>query len=88
MAKQQDLNFYLANLVLSEREKGIEANFKRHLKENQGMKFIRITWEDVYRQILNRDLSVVDKDTIIKYFKNKTIGYDGNRKLQRAFSIS
>ena len=88
MAKQQDLNFYLVNLVMSEQEKDIEAIFKRHLNENQRMKFIRITWEDVYRQILNRDLSVVDKDTIIKYFKNKTIGYDGNRKLQRAFSIS
>lgn len=88
MAKEQGLNFYLVNLVLSEREKDIEAIFKRHLNENQGMKFIRITWEEVYRQILNNDLSVVDKDTIIKYFKNKTIGYGGNGKLQRAFSIS
>jgi len=87
MAKQQDLNFYLVNLVLSEREKDIEAVFKSHLNKNQGMKFIRITWEDVYRQILNSDLSGVDKDTIIKYFKDKTIGYDGNGKLQRAFSI-
>jgi len=88
MAKEQGLNFYLVNLVLSEREKDIEAIFKRHLNENQGMKFIQITWEEVYRQILNNDLSVVDKDTIIKYFKNKTIGYGGNGKLQRAFSIS
>jgi len=87
MAKQQDLNFYLVNLVLSEREKDIEANFKRHLKEKQERKFIRITWEDVYRQILNSALSGVDKDTIIKCFKNKTIGYNGNGKLQRAFSI-
>lgn len=87
MAKQQDFNFYLVNLVLSEREKGIEAIFKRHLNENQGMKFIRITWEDIYHQILNSALSGIGKDTMIKYFKNKTIGYDGNGKLQRAFSI-
>lgn len=87
MAKQRDLDFYLVNLVLSEREKDIEAIFKRCLYENQRMEFIRITWEDIYHQILNSDLSGIDKDTMIKYFKNKTIGYDGNGKLQRAFSI-
>ena len=87
MAKQRDLDFYLVNLILSEREKAIETIFKRHLYENQRMKFIRITWEDIYQRILNSDLSGIDKDTMIKYFINKTIGYDGNGKLQRAFSI-
>ena len=88
IAKQQDLDFYLANLVLSEREKDIEAIFKRHLCENQKMKFIRITWEEIYQQILNSNLSGTDKDKMIKYFRNKTIGYDGNGRLQSAFSIS
>lgn len=87
VAKQQDLDFYLVNLVLSEREKDIEAIFKRHLYENQRRKFIRITWEDIYHQIPNSDLLGIDKDTMIKYFRNKTIGYDGNGRLQRAFSI-
>jgi len=88
IAKQQDLDFYLVNLVLSEREKDIKAIFKRHLYENQRRKFIRITWEDIYQQILNSSLSGIDKDIMIKYFRNKTIGYDGNGRLQRAFSIS
>jgi len=87
IAKQQNLDFYLVNLVLSKREKNIEAIFKRYLYENQRMKFIRITWEDIHHQILNSDLSGIDKDAMIKYFKNKTIGYDGNGKLQRAFLI-
>jgi hypothetical protein len=87
MAKQQGLNFCLVNLVLSEREKNIEAIFKRHIYENQGIRFIRITWEDIYQQILNSNLSGTGKDTMIRYFKNKTIGYDGNGRLQRAFSI-
>ena len=85
MAKQQD--FYLVNLVLSEREKDIEAIFRRHIYENQRRKFIRISWEDIHHKIPSSDLSGMDKDTMIKYFKNKTIGYDGNGKLQRAFSI-
>jgi len=87
IAKQQDLDFYLVNLVLSEREKDIEAIFKRHLYENQRMKSIRITWEDIYQQILNTDLSGIDRDAMIKYFRDKTIGYDANGKLQRAFSL-
>jgi len=87
IAKQQDLDFYLVNLVLSEREKDIEVIFKRHLYENQRRKFIRITWEDIYQQILNSGFSGIDEDTMTKYFKNKTIGYDGNGRLQKAFSI-
>ena len=87
IAKQQDLDFYLANLVLSEREKDIEAIFRRHLCENQKMKFIRITWEEIYQQILNSSLSGTDKDKMIKYFRHKTIGYDDNGRLQSAFSI-
>ena len=88
IAKQQDLDFYLVNLVLSEREKDIEAIFKRHLYENQRTKFIRITWEDLYQQILiNGGSPGIDEDRMIKYFRNKTIGYDGNGRLQKAFSI-
>jgi len=66
IAKQQDLDFYLVNLVLSEREKDIEVIFKRHLYENQRRKFIRITWEVIYQQILNSGFSGIDEDTIIK----------------------
>jgi hypothetical protein len=85
VAKQQESDFYLVNLVLSEREKDIEADFGRHLRENQRMKFTRITWEDIYQQILNSGSPGIDEMT--RYFRSKTIGYDGDRKLQRAFSI-
>lgn len=85
MAKQQDLDFYLINLVLSEREANIEAIFKGHIKENQRRKFLRITWETIY-QFISKNLSK-DKDTMMKYFRNRTLGYDGNGRLQKAFSI-
>jgi len=88
IAKQEDLNFYLVNLILSERDKNIGMIFKRHICENQRMKFIRITWEDIYHEILNSGLPGRDKDKMIEYFRNKTIGYDSNTKLQKAFSIS
>jgi len=86
IAKQQDLDFYLVNLVLSERERDIEAIFKKHIHENQRRKFVRITWEDIYQHISSSVVWGKDKDMIMRYFKNKTIGYE-NGELQRAFSI-
>ena len=87
MAKQQGLNFYLVNLVLSEREKDIENIFKGHIRETERRKFLRITWEDIYRYIFDSNSSR-DKDIILNYFRNKTIGYNREGKLQRAFLIN
>jgi len=87
MAKQQYLNFYLINLVLFEREKDIENIFKGHIRETKRRKFLRITWEDIYRYISNINSSK-DKDIILNYFRNKTIGYNREGKLQRAFLIN
>jgi hypothetical protein len=86
IAKRQNLDFYLINLVLSEKEKDIEKTFGEDINQNSKMKFLRVTWEDIYQQILSSDL--VDRNIMIRYFVNKTIGYDRDGKLQRAFSIS
>ena len=88
IAERLQSNFCLVNLVLSEREKEIERIFGRHIKEDQHRRFTRITWEDIYVCILNNTSSSGDRDIIKRYFENKTLGYDGNRKLQKAFSIS
>jgi len=87
IATRLDLDFHLVNLVLSECEQDIEIVFKKHIRENQRRKFVRITWEDIYKYISNSNVSGEEKEAITRYFKNKTIGYDGNGKLQRAFSI-
>lgn len=86
IAEKYGLNFYLVNLVLSKREENIEEIFKKHISEDSSRKFIRISWEEIYKQILKTNSTGIDKDMIIKYFKNKTVGYR-NRKLQTAFSI-
>jgi len=87
MANKMRLSFCLVNLVLSEKEKDIETIFKGHIYENQGMKFIRIGWEAIYKQILNSGLSGVDQDRILRYFRNKTIGYDRKGTMKKAFSL-
>jgi len=87
IAANLDLDFYLVNLVLSDREMDIETVFNKHIRNNERRKFIRITWEDIYKHILNSNVPTEDKDVIIRYFKNKTTGYDKSGRLQKAFTI-
>jgi hypothetical protein len=85
MAHHQDLKFVLINLVPSEKEKDIESKFKRHIKEDIDRTFLRLTWESIYGFI--HEAANPKKDSILEYFRNKTAGYNQERKLQRAFSV-
>ena len=89
IADNKNLNFYLLNLVRKNKEKAIESEFGKYIKQNEKRKFKRVTWEeDIYKYISTTDLLSKDKDTILGYFRNKTVGYDRNGELQKAFSIS
>lgn len=88
IAKQMGVDFYLVNLVLSKQKAKIEKNlegYKRHINETPKRKFLLATWEDIYQHISNSDFTR-DRDVMIEYFKNKTLGYREG-KLQAAFSI-
>lgn len=89
IASQLNLNFYLINLTLSNKEKDIENIFKKHIKEDDLKLFKRITWEQIYNYISKEKLSAGDKNTktITDYFKNKTLGYK-NKKIKKAFQIN
>jgi len=81
------LDFYLVNLVRSEKERDIERTFRKHIKESQRRRFLRVAWEDVYQFISNSKPRTTEMNRMIKYFQNKTVGYDKNGKLQKAFAI-
>ena len=87
MAQNQGLNFVLVNLVPSEREKGIEAQFKKHILEDTNRTFLRCTWEGIYKFIQETPIVNTQKDLVLEYFKNKTLGYNHEGKRQSAFSI-
>lgn len=87
IAEQLNLEFYLVNLVLSEREIDIESRFRAHIIDDKKKFFIRLTWEDIYETINNSNTNEADRHKILNYFNNKTIGYNGNGNLQKAFSI-
>jgi hypothetical protein len=86
MAEKLKKDFYLVNLVLARKEKDIERDLEKYIDNNQRRKFLRLTWEDVY-QFISKGSLTKDKEIMLEYFRNKTIGYDGNGRLQRAFSI-
>ena len=80
------LDFHLINLVRDTQEKNIVDNFSKHIKKNQNRNFCRMTWESIYNEIENKTIDEEDKNTILHYFKNKTLGF-GNGKLKKAFSL-
>jgi hypothetical protein len=85
MAHVLNLDFFLVNLVLSESEKDVERMFKKHIKESSNRAFLRVEWESVYRFILDSKLADTEKQRIVEYFKNKTMGYDRNGKIRKVF---
>ena len=87
MAHYQDLKFILINLVPSDREKDIETQFKKHIEEDGNRTFLRSTWEGIYNFIKETTVANTQKRLFLEYFRNKTLGYDHDGKLQRAFSM-
>jgi hypothetical protein len=87
MAKRNNLDFALVNLVRSGQEEDIEEIFGRHLRHNSSRRFRRITWEDIYGAIKDADTLGAPKNALIHYFENKSLGYDTKGMLQKAFQI-
>ncbi len=80
-------DFYLVNLVPQEKETTIESVFKKHIKESSKRTFLRSTWEEIYRYIENKGIANIEKEVFTKYFNEKTVGYNREGHLQKAFSL-
>lgn len=87
LAKEMDRNFYLLNIVLCERDKDIEEQFIPHVNVDGQRQFKRLSWEGIYRHIADNAPDSRDKQMLVSYFHNKTIGYKAGA-LQGAFSVS
>ncbi len=88
IADRLHIKLYLVNLVPQEKETNIEAMFRKHIKENIDRVFLRATWEGIYRYVQKASIASVDRETLLRYFSEKTVGYNQDKNLQRAFSIS
>jgi len=86
LASQTGRDFYLINITLSQHEMDVEHRFRPYIQAGVNRFFVRITWEDVYKYILDKAPVNNDKNVILDYFRNKTIGYHYS-ELQKAFMI-
>ncbi|MHB8132447.1 MAG: PGN_0703 family putative restriction endonuclease [Mobilitalea sp.] len=83
IAERNDANFHLVNLVREEAEQDIENRFGKVILKTDKSNFNRITWESIYHFIRMNN----GKEEIINYFKERTVGYDKNHRIVKAFKI-
>lgn len=85
VAQNLGLDFCLVNLVPSTKEKNIEESFKPLIREKRGRFFRRMAWEDFYQYIQKTKNADTQRKMMLNYFENKTIGYDRQGNLRKAF---
>jgi len=87
LAKEMNRDFFLLNVVLSERETDIETRFIPHIQVDRHRQFKRLSWEEIYNYVIETAPSSPDKQMLTTYFQNKTIGYNSFGELQKAFLV-
>jgi len=85
ISQNMNLNFYLVNLIRSNKMFG--TDFHAHIIENEGRRFAETSWEEIYKLISLDKTVTKEKDIILEYFRNKTLGYDRKGELRHAFSL-
>lgn len=85
--------FLLMNVVRDGKETDIEARFGAHLLPHPQRRFLRVTWEQIYSDIVKPRTGCPDADRLADYFAGKTIGYRLVRRgrraaLRKAFNIA
>jgi hypothetical protein len=87
LAKEMGKDFYLLNVVLSERETDIKAQFIPHIQVDGQRQFNRLSWEEIYGYVAENVPDSRDKRMLSAYFQSKTIGYNQFGELQKAFLV-
>jgi hypothetical protein len=86
LARELGPLFVLINLVPEARETDIEARLIPHLVSEPRRRFLRWTWEAIYRHTRDRCAARPDRERLLDYFQGKTLGYDHDGRLQKAFA--
>lgn len=87
IAKEMGRKFQLVNLVLSGKERKIEADFGKHIMSDSNNRFSRFTWEEIYTLIGETKLANNETHIILDYFNYKTTGYRSNGLVKKTFTI-
>jgi len=86
LAEDEFARFHLVNLVRWQDERDVEDRFaSRYCCQLPGRRFHRATWESIWDALPASGLSDQSVLTLGGYLANKSCGYDGDGRLQRAF---
>ena len=88
LAAQHNLDFYLVSLTRQSKEVDIEERFRDLVVPDPRRHFLRFTWEDIHNSARNLGAPDELKRLMVRYYTNKTIGYDNRRRLCKAFDLS
>ncbi len=75
IAHRQGLDFRLANLVREGQETDIADRFGQHIISSVSHRFVRTTWQNIFRLADSVSKSSATK-RLIEYAREKTLGYD------------
>lgn len=87
IADRQNKTFHLVNLVRATEETDITSRFGTHIRSDEGNRFSRVTWEDIFRHIVQPSAVCDEKSRFVEYFENKSMGYDRSGSLRNAFTV-
>lgn len=94
-AQEAGKRFVLMNVVRegATAEADIESRFGLHALQDDGRRFVRMTWERIRDRVVLPGPAVPERDLLLAYLKGKTLGYavrsQGGREfgeLRRAFT--
>lgn len=86
IANELNVDFEFYSLVMESREKDIETDFSKHIIQTKQSRYSRLTWEQIYNFVIKTE-DKKEKKEMLEYFKNKTIGYNSNGEIIKAFCI-
>lgn len=87
MAARRGADFRLICLTRQGREEGLAEDFERYISTDAARKFKHITWEEIYRGIRDSGAKGAERERILRYFEEKTVGYGRKGILSKAFQV-
>jgi hypothetical protein len=88
LAHEMNCPFFLVSLVLERNEADLVSQFGKHVIVSTARQHQRRSWESIYEYSAAAKSSDTEaKTTLLRYFANKSLGYDGAGRLRRAFEL-
>jgi hypothetical protein len=86
IANKKGLDFEFYGIVLQSKEPDLKEEFGKHIIRTPQSEFSRLTWEEIFNFIV-QSKETPDKQKMINYFQNKTIGNNSSNDLMKAFNV-